>query len=72
LIRGGVPSLVVVTERFVSLAKSTCMTQGVPTAPMVILGRSEAVEYSGPEAMEAAADATLRGFLEQFLEAPAP
>lgn len=48
------------------------MTQGVPTAPMVILPRSEAVEYSGPEAMERAAETTLRGFLEHFLETSAP
>ena len=62
----------VVTERFVSLAKSTSLTQGVPTAPMVILPRSEDVEYAGPEAMEAAAETTLRAFLDQFLEASAP
>ena len=66
------PSIVVVTERFVSLAKSTSMTQGVPTAPMVILPRSEAVEYSGPEAMERAAATTLQGFLDHFLETAAP
>lgn len=66
------PAVVVVTERFVSLAKSTSMTQGVPTAPMVILPRSEAVEYSGPEAMERAAETTLQGFLEHFLETAAP
>jgi len=67
-----VPAIVVVTERFVNLAKSTSMTQGVPTAPMVILPRSEAVEYSGPEAMEKAAETTLRGFLDCFLETAAP
>ena len=66
------PAIVVVTERFVSLAKSTCMTQGVPTAPMVLLPRGEAVEYSGPEAMEQAAETTLRGFLDCFLETSAP
>lgn len=66
------PAVVVVTERFVSLAKSTSMTQGVPTAPMVILPRSEAVEYSGPEAMERAAETTLLGFLDHFLETAAP
>ncbi len=64
--------MVVVTERFVSLAKSTSMTRGVPTAPMVILPRSEDVEYSGPEAMERAAQTTLRGFLDHFVETSAP
>jgi len=48
------------------------MTQGVPTAPMVILPRSEAVEYSGPHAMEKAAETSLRGFLDHFLETSAP
>ena len=62
----------VVTERFVSLAESTSMAQGVPTAPRVILPRSELVEYSGPEAMERAAETTLRGFLDCFLETAAP
>ncbi|MSQ55480.1 MAG: hypothetical protein EXR31_08945 [Betaproteobacteria bacterium] len=62
------PSIVVVTERFVSLAKSTGRTQGIPEAPMIILPRSEDVEYSGPAAMETAAETTLRGFLAEFME----
>jgi len=63
---------VVVTERFVSLAESTRRTQGMPDAPMIVLPRSEAIEYAGPEAMEAAADTALREVLAQLVEGPRP
>ncbi len=65
-------AVVVVTERFVGLAETTRRTEGVPDAPMIVLPRSEAIEYAGPEAMESAADFTLREALGHLVEAVEP
>jgi hypothetical protein len=70
--RKGVPSVLLVTERFVGLADSTRNSQGMPDAPMIVLPRSELVEYSGDAAKEAAAETTLRELLERFVEASPP
>ena len=67
--RKGVPSVLLVTERFVGLAESTRKSQGMPDAPMIVLPRSEIVEYSGDEAKEAAATATLQALLARFVGA---
>jgi hypothetical protein len=67
--RKGVLSVLLVTERFVGLADSTRKSQGMPEAPMIVLPRSELVEYSGDEAKEAAAETTLKDLLERFVEA---
>lgn len=67
--RKGVPSVLLVTERFVGLADSTRKSQGMPEAPMIVLPRSELVEYSGDEAKEAAAESTLKELLGRFTEA---
>ena len=69
--RKGVLSVLLVTERFVGLAESTRQSQGMPEAPMIILPRSELVEYSGDEAKEAAAETTLRELLARFVESSA-
>ena len=43
----------------------------MPDAPMIVLPRSELVEYSGDATQEAAAESTLRELLERFVEADA-
>jgi len=62
--RKGVLAVLLVTERFVALADATRRSQGMPEAPMIVLPRSELVEYSGDEAKEAAAQSTLQALLE--------
>jgi len=39
------PSVVLVTERFITLAKASMRGNGVPNAPMVVLPKTELTEY---------------------------
>lgn len=64
LIKRGVPAYVVVTERFVGLARVSRRSNGAPDAPMIVLPITEEVEYSGEKAMQQAAELTLSGLLE--------
>jgi hypothetical protein len=64
LIKRGIPAYVVVTNRFVGLAKASRRSNGVPDAPMIILPITEDVEYSGEKAMQEAAELTLDGLLK--------
>ena len=45
LIKAGLPSVVLVTERFTTLAKVSMRGNGVPDAPMVVLPKTELTEY---------------------------
>ncbi len=49
LIKSGIPSVVLVTERFTTLAKASMRGNGVPDAPMVVLPKTELTEYVAPE-----------------------
>lgn len=64
--------MVVVTERFVALAETTRRTRGMPEAPMIVLPRGEAIEYSGPEAMAKAAEVVLRETVALLVEGGTP
>lgn len=64
LIKRGIPAYVVVTERFVGLAKASRRSNNAPDAPMIVLPITEDVEYSGEKAMQEAAELTLSGLLE--------
>ena len=64
LIKRGIPAYVVVTERFVGLAKASRRSNRVPDAPMIILPITEDVEYAGEKAMQEAAELTLSGLLK--------
>jgi hypothetical protein len=64
LIKRGIPSYVVVTDRFVGLAKASRRSNGVPDAPMIVLPITEDVEYSGEAAMQHAAELTLDGLVK--------
>lgn len=59
--------MLLVTERFAGLADATRRAKGLPDAPMIVLERSELVEYAGEDGMERAALATLREFTERFV-----
>ena len=41
--------MVLVTERFTTLAKASMRGNGVPDAPMVVLPKTELTEYVEPE-----------------------
>lgn len=51
----GMPSVVLVTERFTTLAKASARGNGVPGAPMVILPKTELTEYVEPELVKSVA-----------------
>ncbi len=55
MIKDGIPSVVLVTERFITLAKASMRGNGVPDAPMVVLPRTELTEYVDPEAVRSVA-----------------
>jgi len=61
---------VLVTERFVTLARATHERSKMPDAPMVVLPPSEETEYSDPERMAAIVDQALAGFVRMMV-APA-
>ena len=49
------PSVVLVTERFATLAKASMRGNGVPDAPMVILPKTELTEYVEPDLVRSVA-----------------
>jgi hypothetical protein len=70
--RRGVPTVVLVTERFRELAEMTRRSAGMPDAPAVVLPATEATEYGGEEAMPAVAEAALRGTIEYLVRRREP
>ena len=49
------PSVVLVTERFTTLAKASMRGNGVPDAPMVVLPKTELTEYVEPDVVRTVA-----------------
>ena len=49
------PSVVLVTERFITLAKASMRGNGVPNAPMVVLPKTELTEYVEPDVVRSVA-----------------
>ena len=47
--------MVLVTERFTTLAKASLRGNGVPDAPMVVLPKTELTEYVEPEVVRSVA-----------------
>jgi len=47
--------VVLVTERFTTLAKASMRGNGVPDAPMVVLPKTELTEYVEPEVVRSVA-----------------
>ena len=50
------PSGVLVTERFITLAKASMRGNGVPNAPMVVLPKTELTEYVEPDVVRSVAN----------------
>lgn len=67
LIEEGIPSVVLVTERFTTLAKSSMKGKGVPDAPMVVLPKTELTEYVGPEVVRSVARETVESVVSQLV-----
>ena len=65
--KGGLPSVVLVTERFTTLAKASMRGNGVPDAPMVVLPKTELTEYVEPEAVRSVAQAAVAEIVSQWV-----
>ena len=63
LIKEGIPSVVLVTERFTTLARASMRGNGVPDAPMVALPRTELTEYVEPEVVRSVAREAIKGII---------
>ncbi len=66
LINSGMPSVVLVTERFTALAKASMRGNGVPDAPMVVLPKTELTEYVEPEAVRSVARDAIESIISQL------
>ncbi len=58
--------MVLVTERFVPLARASMKGNGVPDAPMVVLPKTELTEYVEPEAVRVVARETVAQIIAQL------
>jgi hypothetical protein len=54
---------VLVTERFVELARATYESRDLPDGPMIVMPRTEDTEYSDRATMERITDETFRDFI---------
>ena len=61
--------MVLVTERFVPLAKASMRGNGVPDAPMVVLPKTELTEYVEPEMVRGLAQEAIEGIIAQLATA---
>ena len=55
--------MVLVTERFTTLAKASARGNGVPGAPMVVLPKTELTEYVEPETVRSVAQEAIGGIV---------
>ena len=60
------PSVVLVTERFTTLAKVSMKGNGVPDAPMVVLPRTELTEYVEPDVVKRVAEEAVSLIIAQL------
>ena len=58
--------MVLVTERFIPLAKASMRGNGVPDAPMVVLPKTELTEYVDPETVRALARDAIQAIIAQL------
>jgi hypothetical protein len=63
LLKRGVRATVLVTERFVELARATYESRDLPDGPMILMPRTEDTEYSERATMERITDETLARFV---------
>ena len=57
--------MVLVTERFTTLAKASMRGNGVPDAPMVVLPKTELIEYVEPEIVRSVAREAIEAIIAQ-------
>ena len=60
------PSVVLVTERFTTLAKASMKGNGVPDAPMVVLPKTELTEYVEPDVVKGVAEEAVSLIISQL------
>ena len=58
--------MVLVTERFLPLAKASMRGNGVPDAPMVVLPKTELTEYVDPQEVRSVAQGAIAEIIEQL------
>jgi len=58
--------VVLVTERFTTLAKASMRGNGVPDAPMVVLPKTELTEYVDPETVRSIAKEAIESIIAQL------
>ncbi len=58
--------MVLVTERFTTLAKASMRSNGLPDAPMVVLPKTELTEYVEPEMVRSVAREAIEGIITQL------
>ncbi len=58
--------MVLVTERFTTLAKASMRGNGVPDAPMVVLPKTELTEYVDPEMVRSVAQEAIEEIIAQL------
>ena len=60
------PWVVLVTERFTTLAKASMRGNGVPGAPMVVLPKTELTEYVKPDMVRSIAKEAVELIIAQL------
>ncbi|MBI3969403.1 MAG: hypothetical protein HY329_27480 [Chloroflexi bacterium] len=63
MIQRGLPSVVLVTERFTALAEATMAGRGIPNAPMVVVPGNP--EWATPEEIRATTSNLIGELIEQ-------
>jgi len=58
--------VVLVTERFTTLAKASMRGNGVPDAPMVVLPKTELTEYVDPETVRSITKEAIESIIAQL------
>ena len=58
--------MVLVTERFTTLAKASMRGNGVPDAPMVVLPKTELTEYVEPDVVRSIAEEAVELIIAQL------
>ncbi len=60
------PSVVLVTERFTTLAKASMRGNGVPDAPMVVLPKTELTEYVEVDVVRSVAEEAVSSIISHL------
>ena len=72
MLKRGLRATLLVTERFLDLARATYESRDLPDGPMILLPKTEDTEYSDRTTMERIADETFERFLAATVTARGP